>query len=131
MKKIKDAEEKYLKKDIGKFDIGDTVQVHVRIKEEGKTRVQIFEGIAIKKKGTGLKATFTVRRVSYGEGVERTFPLHSPSISKIAVKKKGSVRKAKLYYLRKLKGKKTKVEEKVEYQTPSSGDSVSAEAKPQ
>ena len=86
--------------------VGDTVRVYVRIKEEGKTRIQVFEGVAIKKKGSGTSATFTVRRISYGEGVERTFPLHSPAIEKIEVKKKGSTRRAKLYYLRKRKGKK-------------------------
>ena len=86
--------------------VGDTVRVYVRIKEEGKTRIQVFEGVAIKRKGSGTGATFTVRRISYGEGVERTFPLHSPAIEKIEVKKKGSTRRAKLYYLRERKGKK-------------------------
>ena len=89
-----------------KIKIGDTVRVYVKIKEEGKTRTQVFEGVAIKRKGTGASATFTVRRISYGEGVERTFPLHSPAIEKIEVKKKGSTKRAKLYYLRKRKGKK-------------------------
>ena len=89
-----------------KVKVGDTVRVYVRIKEEGKTRIQVFEGVAIKRKGSGTGATFTVRRISYGEGVERTFPLHSPAIEKIEVKKKGSARRAKLYYLRKRKGKK-------------------------
>jgi large subunit ribosomal protein L19 len=89
-----------------KIKIGDTIRVYVKIKEEGKTRTQVFEGVAIKRKGTGAGATFTVRRISYGEGVERTFPLHSPAIEKIEVKKKGSVKRAKLYYLRKRKGKK-------------------------
>lgn len=117
MKRIKDIESKYLKKDIPKFDIGDTVHVHVKIKEEGKTRTQIFEGIVIKKKGTGTGTTFTVRRISYGEGVERVFLLHSPFIEKVEVKKKGSVRRAKLYYLRKRKGKKSKVAEKIEAET--------------
>ncbi len=89
-----------------KIKIGDTVRVYVKIKEEDKTRIQVFEGVAIKRKGSGTNATFTVRRISYGEGVERTFPLHSPAIEKIEVKKKGSTRRAKLYYLRKRKGKK-------------------------
>ena len=119
MEKVKKFEEKYLKKDPPKFNIGDTVMVHVNIKEEGKTRVQVFEGVVIKKKGTSVRATFTVRRISYGEGVERTFMLHSPFIGKVIVKKKGSVRRAKLYYLRKKKGKKSKVEEKIEAQKPS------------
>ena len=95
-----------VKKDIPKFNIGDTVRVYVGIKEEDKTRTQVFEGVAIKRKGKGTGSTFTVRRISYGEGVERTFPLHSPVIEKIEVKKKGSARRAKLYYLRKRKGKK-------------------------
>ena len=89
-----------------KIKIGDTVRVYVKIKEGDKTRTQVFEGVAIKKKGSGTGATFTVRRISYGEGVERTFPLHSPAIEKIEVKKKGVARRAKLYYLRKRKGKK-------------------------
>lgn len=118
MKKIKEFEQKYLKKDMPKFNIGDTVLVHVKIKEEGKTRIQVFEGVAIKKKGSGPRATFTVRRISYGEGVERTFLIHSPFIEKVTVKKKGRVRRAKLYYLRRKKGKSTKVEEKIETETP-------------
>jgi large subunit ribosomal protein L19 len=111
---MKQFEEKYLKKEPPKFNIGDTVLVHVKIKEEGKTRTQVFEGVVIRKKGSGVGATFTVRRISYGEGVERTFLLHSPFIEKVVIKKKGAVRKAKLYYLRKKKGKKTKVEEKMD-----------------
>jgi large subunit ribosomal protein L19 len=114
MNLIKHVEQKYLKKDIPRFAIGDTLSVHLKIKEEGKTRTQVFEGIAIARKRTGVGATFTVRRISYGEGVERTFLIHSPSIEKILVKKKGSVSKAKLYYLRKKKGKKSKVEEKIQ-----------------
>ena len=117
MKKIREFEEKYLKKDAPKFNVGDTVLVHVKIQEEGKTRIQIFEGVVIKKKGIGVKSTFTVRRVSYGEGVERTFPLHSPAIQKVEVKRKGSVKRAKLYYLRNRKGKKSKVAEKIEHET--------------
>jgi large subunit ribosomal protein L19 len=113
-KLIRHFEEKYLKKEIPNFKIGDTVLVHVKIKEEEKTRIQVFEGVVIRKKGAGARATFTVRRISYGEGVERTFLLHSPSIDTVKVKKKGAVRRAKLYYLRKKKGKKTKVEEKID-----------------
>jgi len=103
-----------LKKDIPKFDIGDTVDVQVKIVEEGKTRLQSFEGILIARAGSGLGETFTVRKVSYGEGVERVFPLHSPSIEKIVVVKKGNVRRAKLYYLKRKVGKATRVEEKIE-----------------
>ena len=121
MKRIAKLEEKYLKKDKPKFNIGDTVAVHVKIKEEGKTRIQVFDGIVIKRKGSGVSATFTVRRISFGEGVERTFPLNSPSIDKVAVRKKGAVRRAKLYYLREKKGKKSKVAEKIESEKTSPG----------
>lgn len=123
MKRIKELEEKYAKKDAPKFEIGDTVAVHVKIQEEGKTRIQVFEGTVIKRKGSGIRSMFTVRRISYGEGVERTFPLHSPSIKNVDVKKKGSVRRAKLYYLRKRKGKQSKIAEKIEHDAlPSTGD---------
>ena len=102
------------KKDLPSFDIGDAVNVHFKIREENKMRTQVFGGIVIGKKGAGAGKTFTVRRISYGEGVERIFPLNSPLIDKIVVTKKGKVRRAKLYYLRGKKGKKaTKVREKV------------------
>lgn len=111
---IKDLEARYMKKDIPAFDIGDTIDVHFNIKEENKTRIQVFSGIVIGKKGVGVNKNFTVRRISYGEGVERVFPLNSPLISKIVIKKKGRVRRSKLYYLRSKKGKKaTKVREKI------------------
>lgn len=113
-KQIENLEAKYIKKDVPEFDIGDTVDVHFRIKEEKRTRIQVFSGIVIGRKGTGLNEMFTVRRISYGEGVERIFPIHSPLIERVEVRKKGSVRRAKLYYLRGKKGKKaTKVKEKV------------------
>ncbi len=112
--KIKDLEAKYTREELPQFDIGDTIDVHFRIKEENKMRVQVFSGIVIGRKGSGLRKTFTVRRISYGEGVERVFPVNSPLIDKIEVRKKGRVRRAKLYYLRGKKGKKaTKVREKV------------------
>jgi large subunit ribosomal protein L19 len=107
-------EAQFLKKDIPKFNIGDTIDVQVRIVEEGKTRLQSFEGILIARRGSGLRETITVRKISYGEGVERIFPLHSPSIEKISLVKKGDVRRAKLYYLEKKIGKETKVEERLE-----------------
>jgi large subunit ribosomal protein L19 len=113
--KLIEAEQ--LKKDIPQFNIGDTIDVLVKIVEEGKTRSQSFEGIVIARKGSGLRETFTIRKISYGEGVERVFPLHSPSIEKIVLVKKGDVRRAKLYYLKKKIGKETKVEEKVEHST--------------
>lgn len=108
-------ESKYLKKDITKFSIGDTVDVLLKIVEEGKTRLQTFEGVVIARRGSGLRESFTVRKVSYGEGVEFVFPLHSPSIEKIKVMKKGDVRRAKLYYLKRKVGKAAKVEEKIEH----------------
>lgn len=118
---MKLIESKYLKKDIPSFNIGDTVDVQLKIVEEGKSRIQTFEGIVIARAGSGLGETFTVRKISYGEGVEMVFPLHSPSIDKIKVVKKGDVRRAKLYYLKRKVGKETKVDEKVEHaqaQTP-------------
>lgn len=97
------------------FSPGDTVKVHVKIlEEEGKVRIQVFEGVVIRRRGQGLSETFTVRRVSYGEGMERIFPLNSPMIDHIEVVKKGQVRRAKLYYLRGRKGKKAKINEQRE-----------------
>lgn len=114
MDKIKLVEQKHIKKDIPQFKVGDTIRVEVKVVEEGKTRLQAFEGIVIRKKGSGLDLTFTMRRVSYGEGIERTFFLYSPLIEKISVVRTGKVRRAKLYYLRKRVGKKIGVEEKLE-----------------
>lgn len=112
-KVMKLIESKFLKKDVSQFDTGDTVDVAIKIVEEGKTRLQTFEGIVIARAGSGLTETFTVRKISYGEGVEMVFPLHSPSIDKIKVVKKGDVRRAKLYYLKRKVGKETKIEEKI------------------
>jgi large subunit ribosomal protein L19 len=112
---IKLVESKFLRKDIPAFDIGDTIDVQLKIVEEGKSRIQTFEGIAIAKAGSGLGESFTVRKISYGEGVEMVFPLNSPSIEKIKVVKKGDVRRAKLYYLKRKIGKDTKVDEKIEH----------------
>ena len=100
------------KKDIPQFEIGDTVDVHVRILEGQKERVQIFNGVVIAKRGGGMNEMFTVRRIVQGEGVERIFPLHSPKIAKIEVKRTGRVRRAKLYYLRKRVGKATRLRER-------------------
>lgn len=110
------VEAEYLKQGIPQFNVGDTIDVLVKIIEEGKTRAQSFEGVVIARKGSGIRETLTVRKISYGEGVERVFPLHSPSVEKIVVVKKGDVKKAKLYYLKKKIGKETKVEEKIERQ---------------
>jgi large subunit ribosomal protein L19 len=106
-------EEKYLKKDIEEFHVGDTVKVHIIIKEaENKERIQVFQGDVISRRGTGLGQTFTVRKVSFGIGVEKIFPLHSQSIKKVELVKHGKVRRAKLYYLRNLKGKAARLKEK-------------------
>jgi large subunit ribosomal protein L19 len=93
------------KTDVTKFKVGDGVRVHTRVREGDKERIQIFSGIVIGRKGTGLNQTFTVRRISYGEGVERVFPVHSPRIAKVEVEKQGRARRAKLNYLRDRKGK--------------------------
>jgi len=112
---IKSIESEQLKSDIPEFRPGDTVKVHVKIKEGQRERIQIFEGIVIKRQNGGLRETFTVRRIAYGVGVERTFPVHSPMIAKIEVVRKGKVRRAKLYYLRGKIGKKaTKVKELIQ-----------------
>jgi large subunit ribosomal protein L19 len=101
------------KTDIPVFHVGDSVDVHVRIKEGDKERIQIFAGVCIARKGGGLRETFTVRRIVEGEGVERIFPLHSPNVSKIEVKRAGKVRRAKLYFLRDRVGKSTRIQEKL------------------
>ena len=111
---IRELEKDFMKKEITDFKVGDTVKVAVRIKEGDKTRSQAFEGIVIARKGSGLKETFTVRHISFGEGVERVFQLHSPRIDSIKVVKKGKVKRARLYYLRKRIGKHTTVEEERE-----------------
>lgn len=105
------AEQRQLKTDVEPFDVGDTVKVHVIIKEGDKERIQVFKGDVISKRGRGLGATFTVRKISFGIGVERIFPLHSRAIKKVEVVKKGKIRRAKLYYLRDLKGKAAKLRE--------------------
>jgi len=108
---ISAVEDKHLKKDLTPFNVGDTVKVHVIIREGDKERIQIFRGDVIAKRGGGVKATFTVRKVSFGVGVERVFPLHSKMIKTIEVVRKASVRRAKLYYLRDLKGKAARLKE--------------------
>ena len=106
-----------LRSDIPEFRAGDTVKVHVNIIEGKNTRVQIFQGFVLKRQGDGLRETFTVRKVSFGVGVERTFPVHSPVIDKIEVVSKGDVRRAKLYYMRELRGKAAKIKEKRDFRT--------------
>ena len=110
---IKSIEHEQLKNKIPELKIGDTVRVHVRIKEGNKERIQVFEGIIIKKQGGGVNATFTVRRISYGVGVEKTFLVHSPLVEKVEVVRVGKARRAKLYYLRDRVGKAAKTKEKV------------------
>jgi large subunit ribosomal protein L19 len=112
MNVIEKIEKEQLRSDLTPFNVGDTIRVHTRIKEGDRERIQLFSGIVINKQGRGIRETFTVRRISYGEGVERVFPLHSPFVQKIEVERKGKVRRAKLYYLRNRIGKKaTKVAE--------------------
>ena len=101
-----------LRKDIPQFRAGDELKVHVRVIEGSKSRLQVFQGIVIRRQGDGVRETFTIRKVSYGVGVERTFPVHTPVIEKIELVKKGDVRRAKLYYLRDLRGKAAKIREK-------------------
>ena len=108
---IKNIEAEQLKKDVPQFNVGDTVRVHALIKEGNRERIQIFEGTVIAKKHGGIEETFTVRRISYGIGVEKVFPLHAPSIEKVEVVRHGKVRRAKLYYLRDRVGKAAKVKE--------------------
>jgi large subunit ribosomal protein L19 len=108
------VEEAAMKKEVPAFEIGDTVDVHVRILEGSKERVQIFNGTVIARRGSGMDEMFTVRRIVQGEGVERQFPLHSPKIAKIEVKRTGQVRRAKLYYLRDRVGKATRLRERKE-----------------
>ena len=120
---------KYLKKDVPKFSVGDTVDVQLRIVEEGKSRIQTFEGIVIARAGSSLGETFTVRKMSYGEGVEMVLPIHSPSIDKVKIVKKGDVNRAKLYYLKRKVGKDTKVDEKIEHSKVDSPSVPRAETK--
>jgi len=107
-----------MRDDIPNFRPGDTLKVHVKVVEGSRSRVQVFQGVAIRRSGGGVRETFTVRKISFGVGVERTFPLHSPIIERIEVVTRGDVRRAKLYYLRSLRGKAAKIREKRE-PTPS------------
>jgi large subunit ribosomal protein L19 len=103
-----------LRDDIPEFRPGDTVKVHVRVVEGNRSRIQVFQGVVIRRQGGGIRETFTVRKVSFGVGVERTFPVHTPIVEKIEVVTRGDVRRAKLYYLRELRGKAAKIKEKRE-----------------
>jgi large subunit ribosomal protein L19 len=110
-KLIEDITKDQLKSDLPAFRSGDTVRVHVKVIEGTRERIQIFEGVVIKRRGGGISETFTVRKISYGVGVERTFPVHSPKIAQIEVIRRGKVRRAKLYYLRDLRGKAARIKE--------------------
>jgi large subunit ribosomal protein L19 len=121
------VEETGLKKDAPKFDIGDQVEVHQRILEGEKERIQIFTGVVISRRGDGMREMFSVRRIVQGEGVERTFPLHSPRIAKVEVKRTGVVRRAKLYYLRDRVGKSTRLRERRAKLIESTGEPATGE----
>lgn len=112
---IREIEKAQLREDELDFNVGDTVKVHYRIKEGSRERIQIFEGIVIKRQGSSSRETFTVRRLSYGVGVERTFPVNSPRIEKLEVTRRGKTRRAKLHYLRDRQGKSARVKEKTNY----------------
>ncbi|MGI5822836.1 MAG: 50S ribosomal protein L19 [Dethiobacteria bacterium] len=112
MELINQLEKEYLKEQVPDFSPGDTVRVHFKVVEGTRERIQIFEGVVIKRRGSGLGESFTVRRISYGVGVERVFPLHSPKIEKVEVIRRGLVRRAKLYYVRKLRGKAARIKER-------------------
>lgn len=108
---IKEITQEQLKKDVPNFRSGDTLRVHVKVVEGTRERIQVFEGVVIRRRGGGISETFTVRKISYGVGVERTFPLHSPIVDKIEVTRRGKVRRAKLYYLRDLRGRAARIKE--------------------
>ena len=114
MNKVDLVEKPRLRDDLPDFRPGDTVRVHVRVAEAGRQRIQVFQGVVIRRQGGGLRETFTVRKVSFSVGVERTFPVHSPTVAKIDLVTHGHVRRAKLYYLRELRGKRARIKERRE-----------------
>ncbi len=111
MHDLQQVEQEYVQQGLPEFRAGDTIKVHVRVREGAKERIQIFQGMVIARRGSGTRETFTVRKVSGGIGVERIFPLHSPVVGQIEVVRRGKVRRAKLYYLRKLRGRAARIEE--------------------
>ena len=115
MQKLAELDAKSLRSDVPDFRPGDTVNVHVKVIEGNRSRVQQFKGVVIRRQGDGVRETFTVRKISFGVGVERTFPVHSPIFEKLEIITRGDVRRAKLYYLRDLRGKKAKIKEKVDW----------------
>lgn len=112
MHSLSEVESPFLRSDVPEFRAGDNVKVHVKVAEGDKERIQIFQGVVIARRGSGTRETFTVRKISGGMGVERIFPLHTPTIEKVEVVRRGRVRRAKLYYLRKLRGKAARIEER-------------------
>jgi len=114
MQKLDNVNAAQLRDDIPAFRAGDTVKVHVKVVEGNRSRVQVFQGVVISRQGRGIGETYTVRKISFGVGVERTFPLHTPTVEKIEVERRGDVRRAKLYYLRNLRGKAARIREKRE-----------------
>lgn len=128
-KLIQQVEEQYVRKEPLEFEIGDTVEVHQRILEGDKERIQIFNGVVIARRGGGTREKFTVRRIVAGEGVERTFPFHSPKIAKVEVKRHGKVRRAKLFFLRDRIGKATKLVERVDRAEKDAAKAAKAEAR--
>ena len=111
MNRTDPVEKARLREDLPVFRPGDSVKVHVRVTEAGRERIQVFQGVVIRRRGGGLRESFTVRKVSFGVGVERTFPIHSPTIAKIEIVSRGDVRRAKLYYLRERRGKRARIRE--------------------
>ena len=132
MNRIEALQQAEPRRDLPPFRPGDTVRVHVKISEGDKERIQVFEGVVIRRRGRGPSATFTVRKVSYGVGVERIFPVESPSVAKLEIKSRGHVRRARLYYLRELRGKKARLRSKVRDLSaliaPDDGEAGTAEA---
>ncbi|SER21439.1 LSU ribosomal protein L19P [Faunimonas pinastri] len=119
------------KREIPEFEAGDTVRVHVRVTEGARTRLQAYEGVVIARKGGGIQESFTVRKISYGEGVERVFPMYSPAVEKVEVVRRGKVRRAKLYYLRGLTGKSARIVEKTSVRARRLNDAARAATKAQ
>jgi len=113
---LRQIEQREMRSDLPEFRAGDTLRVHVRVVEGNKERIQVIEGVCIRRHNDGARSTYTVRKISYGVGVERIFPLHSPRVAEIEIKTKGRVRRAKLYYLRSLRGKKARIRERDRFQ---------------
>jgi large subunit ribosomal protein L19 len=130
MNKVDLVEKPRLRDDLPDFGPGDTVRVHVRVAEAGRERIQVFQGVVIRRQGGGIRETFTVRKVSFSVGVERTFPLHSPTVSKVDVLTRGRVRRAKLYYLRERRGKRARIKERRE-PIPARGVAAARGAEPE